>query len=200
MQVAPATPQAVRDTLDAVFRTAPYQPTRAESLWDRVRAWWALLRAGTERALEVPAVQWTVLAVVGALLVYAAVRVLARAELDTGTHGRRARTGRTAATDAWADAESAAAEGRLHEAAHLTYGAVLDAMARRDLLRRHPSRTLGDYRRELRARGAPVHADFRAFAARYEPFVYGGARADRASFDALRASARPLVFDEPARR
>ena len=196
---APATPRAVRDTLDAIFRTAPYQPTRAQSLWDRLRGWWYALKAGTADALTIPAVHWTIVAIVAALLVFVAVRLYRRASLEPWAAGRRARTDRGGAADPWGEAEAAAAAGRLHEAAHLTYAAVLDALARRDLLRRHPARTVGDYRRQLRARGAGVHTDFRAFAARYEPFVYGG-RGDRAEFDALRAAARPLVFVEAATR
>ncbi len=164
-----------------------------------MRALWAALRAGAADALEIPVVAWTLVAVAAALLAFLAARAMTRLE-GRGRPGARASRAARVAGDAWADAEAAAAAGRLTEAAHLTYRAVLEALARRDLLRPHPSRTVGDYRRELRARGAAVHADFRAFAGRYEPFVYGGAGVDRAGLDALRAAARPLIFGEGARR
>ncbi len=186
-------PRALRDTLDAVFRTAAYQPTRTESLWDRVRAAWAALRAALVSAVEQPPVFWTLVAVGAALAAFVAARWLTRREgAVTGPRSRRPGSAGPEA-DAWSASEAAAAAGRLHEAAHLTYAAVLDTLARRGLLRPHPSRTLGDYGRELRTRAAGAHPKFRAFARQYEPFVYGGAGTDRTRFEALRAAARALV-------
>ncbi len=165
-----------------------------------MRALWAALRAGAADALEVPAVAWTLVVVAAALLAFVAARTMTRLQRRGGAGTRASSSARAAGGDAWTDSEAEAAAGRLTEAAHLTYRAVLEALARRDLLRPHPSRTVGDYRRELRARGTAVHADFRAFAGRYEPYVYGGAGVDRAGLDALRAAARPLIFGEGPRR
>jgi hypothetical protein len=46
-------------------------------------------------------------------------------------------------------------------------------MAKVDGLRLHPSKTSGDYWRELRRRGSPVGDDFRLFARRFDRAVYG---------------------------
>jgi hypothetical protein len=75
--------------------------------------------------------------------------------------------------DPWSEAATLAARGDYTAAAHALYGALLARLARRERLRRHPSKTAGDYARELRALASPAQAPFRAFARDYDVVVYG---------------------------
>ncbi len=91
------------------------------------------------------------------------------------------------------DAEQLAASGRFTEAAHVLYAALLSAIGRRGHVRLHPSKTIGDYLRELR-RGSPSMVDrFREFARTYELVIYGLGECDRERYTRLRSLALPLV-------
>ena len=73
------------------------------------------------------------------------------------------------------------AEGRYEEAAHTLYRGVIMSLGKAERLRVDPSKTSGDYARELRRRGAASLNPFRAFTRRFDVVVYGHGRADAAS-------------------
>ena len=60
-------------------------------------------------------------------------------------------------------------------------------------LRLDPSKTSGDYARELRARGSASYQPFRAFARRFDVAVFGHGGCDARLIDDLRALAQPLT-------
>jgi hypothetical protein len=60
-------------------------------------------------------------------------------------------------------------------------------------VRPHPSKTVGDYWRELRMTADPTAPTYRAFAATYESVVYGDGLCDADRFAKLRALAEPLI-------
>jgi len=93
------------------------------------------------------------------------------------------------AKDPWALAQRLAAEGRYTEAAHALYGALLARVAARVPLRLHPSKTVGDYARDLRGTAPSVFTPFREFARSYEVVIYGLGTCDRSRFDGLIALA-----------
>jgi hypothetical protein len=93
------------------------------------------------------------------------------------------------AKDPWALAQRLAAEGRYTEAAHALYGALLARVAARVPLRLHPSKTVGDYARDLRDTAPSVFTPFREFARSYEVVIYGLGTCDRSRFDGLIALA-----------
>jgi serine/threonine protein kinase len=107
----------------------------------------------------------------------------------TSTRGRRG----GALDDPWRTAERLVAEGRFEEAAHALYRGVLASIAQREQLRLDPSKTSGDYGRELRRRGSPLLSAFRAFARRFDWAVYGRGGCDAASLAALRELAEPFA-------
>jgi len=139
-----------------------------------------------------PAVSWLVLAIAGALVLALVARVvmLARARTRRMTEplGMSAILG-----DAWQLAAELAADGRFTDAAHALYVAVLDATARRASLRLHPSKTAGDYLRELREQPSPLVTLFRDFARAYDATIYGLGMCDRERFERLRLLAQPVV-------
>jgi hypothetical protein len=107
-----------------------------------------------------------------------------------GSRGRRAGGPEV---DAWLASQELAARGDYTEAAHAIYRALLEALAARERLRLHPSKTVGDYARELRARSSSALGRFRDFGRSYESVVYGGLPCDRPRFETLRALAAPVV-------
>ncbi len=192
---------AVRDTLRHVFR----DPAFAERSWgellflrlvDLMRGLIALVRGS---GVSGPAVFWTAVAVLAAVVTAVLVRYTIRREALPRRRGGAA----VAMGDAWMEAEVAAREGRYDVAAHRLYAAVVAALAQAGLVRVHASKTAGDYLRELR-RGRPAERvgaagsrdaaqAFAPFARGYQAVVYGPRAVDRARYEALRASALPLL-------
>lgn len=87
--------------------------------------------------------------------------------------------------DAWALAQRLAAEGQYTEAAHALYTALLARVAARVSLRLHPSKTAGDYARDLRGTAPSLFGPFREFARSYEVAIYGLGAVDRHRFQTL---------------
>jgi hypothetical protein len=184
-----------------VFAAPDYSRSLRETVLDQIGQWlMAALRWVGAAADDSPLLQRAVYAgtllLVGALLARAAYVALASAR---GDGRRRARGGRGDAEriDPWRAAQSEAAAGRYTDAAHLLYRALLEAVSRQDAVRLHPSKTVGDYVRELRARRSAVFAPFRDFARAYETVVYGAGSADRDRYETLYALAAPIVLRAP---
>ena len=95
--------------------------------------------------------------------------------------------------DAWAAAQQLAATGNYTAAAHALYAALLDAGARQHQLRLHPSKTAGDYVREVRRRSPPNFPIFRDFARSYELVIYGLGECNRERYERLSSIALPIV-------
>lgn len=188
---------AVRDSFAVVFDTPAYDRSLRETVWHRITSWFgALLDRLTAAVGDSPAAYWAarvllvllVAAVVGRVAYVAWARWQARDPSRLAALALRGRGG-----DPWAMAQAAAAEGRHTEAAHLLYAALLAALAGRERLRLHPSKTAGDYARELRGRASPAFGTFREFASGYETVVYDLQHCDRERFERLRALALPLL-------
>ena len=81
-------------------------------------------------------------------------------------------------------------------AAHLLYRGVTERLAATDAIRLHPSKTSGDYARELRIRGSPVHGEFRQFGRRYDHVLFGTGTCDAETYAALREQARRVIRPE----
>jgi hypothetical protein len=187
-------PEAVRDTLAAVFRQPAYARGTRETLWNRLLTWASgvLDRLGDYVAGS-PVAQWTarVALVAAALLVAARLAYVGWAWWQARERGVAgpARVRAAGADDPWARAEAAAADGRHTDAAHLLYQALLARLAARERLRLHPSKTVGDYGRELRARSSGAYPGYREFARLYEVVVYGLQHCDRERYARLHALA-----------
>ena len=97
------------------------------------------------------------------------------------------------AEDPWARAQALAAAGDHTAAAHALYGALLESAARGQQVRLHPSKTVGDYGRELRARRSPLSPRFRDFAGDYQVVIYGDQSCDAERYDRLFALAVPML-------
>lgn len=185
---------AVHDTVAAIARGLEYRRSIRQSLLDRAFLWLgeAIERiAAFVRGLPSSrAIGLTILGIiVAAVLLRLVIAALAREE---GSMGARRRRGMGAGEDPFAAAERLAAEGRFEDAAHALYHGVLLALARSDRLRLDPSKTSGDYARELRARGSPSYQPFREFSRRFDIAVFGHGGCDAALIGDLQRLASPL--------
>ena len=95
--------------------------------------------------------------------------------------------------DAWTTAQELAAQGDFTGAAHALYVALLGNLARRELLRLHPSKTIGDYLRELRRRPTAPVQTVREFARAYEVVAYGLRACDADRYARLHALAVQVI-------
>jgi uncharacterized protein DUF4129 len=153
------------------------------------------LRPGIRAVYDSPSGRWTV----GAILVALFVVLLVRALLGGLVPGAadailRPRPGGADedTTDPWVRAQRLAAAGRYTDAAHALYRALLASVAARAALRLHPSKTAGDYARDLRRAAPASFGPFREFARDYEVVVYGYRSCDRPRFERLAALAARL--------
>jgi hypothetical protein len=198
---APISEETIRRALDSVFRAPQFNRL---SLWSKLWGWlgemlerlWAVLAPFFATLRASPPLFWTVIAILAAMLVAIIARVaylwyqrsLGEAALRAWESAPQ-RGGR----DPWLLAQELAAAGNFTDAAHTLYLALLQAAARQQQLRLHPSKTVGDYRRELRSRSSSLFTRFGDFARSYEVVIYGIGSCDRERYERLHALALPIV-------
>lgn len=187
--------------VDTVFRDPAYQRlTLGQTLWHWfqslvLRAFGALFR-WYEQLRASPVLFWTLLLLVAALVAAIVVRAVvmwrwrhvdaARAAVWRGVR-------RAGGDDPWTAAEKLAASGDYTSAAHALYAAMLESAARQQQIRLHPSKTVGDYVRELRTHSSSLFTRFREFGRSYEVVIYGIGACDAARYHQLYALAIPVV-------
>jgi len=194
------TERAVHDTVAAVAQQAQFQRTLSDTLWRKF--WRAFTRAIGEffdLFQDSPVGRNVVLVLFGVLLVLIVARIWMseRAQAVARTGGD-SDVARARGADAWAEAERLAAAGLYTAAAHSLFAALLAACAARGELRLHPSKTTGDYARELRRRDAASQRGFQLFRSRYDRIIYGELECSASDYALLLGDARPLLAREKA--
>ena len=197
-QPAGAPVAAIRDSVSAVFRQPAYARSLKESTWDRFVSWlgeW--IRSLFEAIHGSRVVYWTTIGLftvlIAAVLGRAAYLGYLQREQSAQDHGFRTRGTSRGGRDPWVLAQELAGAGNYTDAAHALYRALLEALARRERVRLHPSKTVGDYVRDLRQRSSSLFTRFRDFARSYETVVYGVGHCDRERYERLHALAAPIV-------
>jgi Domain of unknown function (DUF4129) len=202
LQPGPITDQAIRDTVAVLARHAQYDRSLRQTAIQRFLAWLSELFAPLGRAIDTSKplqrvalvlVILFVVAVIARAMVVAHAARIARAAERGGGRGRGT-AGRLA--DPWLEAQRLAANGDYTAAAHSAYAAVLLALSRRARIRLHPSKTVGDYARELRRTQSPLAPRYREFARLYEVVIYGVGTCDRDRWERLQVLAADLVERE----
>jgi Domain of unknown function (DUF4129) len=181
-------PAAVHDSVRAVLRDPAFRRSLKQSLFDRLLLWIVEWYRRLERALShLPSTRSLGLFAIGLVVLFVVARTIisarARAE-DSARFGRKRTI--TAHEDPWNAADALAASGHFDVAAHALYRGVLLFIERSDHIRLDPSRTSGDYVRELRRRSSPSVERFRGFTRRFELAVYGHEPCTAAVYDELR--------------
>jgi uncharacterized protein DUF4129 len=187
---------AIHDTVAAIVRHEGYRRSLRESLLERFFGWLGQMFEWLNQSLKGTRYGKGIaigMAVVLALLIIGRLAYAARLRSESERYRRSERGGAASTSDAWSEAEQLAAEGRFTEAAHALYRATLALLARRAHLRLHPSKTTGDYVRELRARSSPAYSGFRQFGRRYDSVIYGHGSCDAESYASLLADATGLL-------
>ena len=197
---------AIADTVAAVFSASSYGRKEGWWVFRKLGEWWdagwdalrRILDPLGDAAAQSPLLKWLMIAVLtiatGAIIgriAYAAYR-----RRGFGIREARGIAGPArarAARDAWGTSQLLAAKGDFTGAAHAMYEALLEHGARQGQLRLHPSKTAGDYVRELRARSSTLFGQFRDFAKSYDVVIYGLGECDRERYDRLRALALPII-------
>ena len=83
--------------------------------------------------------------------------------------------------------------GDFTQAAHLLYRGVLERLAANEQIRLHPSKTSGDYARELLRKGSRAHGEFRQFGRRYDHVLFAIGSCDAETYRILRDHAQRVV-------
>ena len=190
---------AIHDTVEAVFRQRAY--ARGVLRWPewlrRLFRWLGDVLGDVRLTFgESPLLYWGTIVLLVALVALIVARAVwasrqRRVALAAAEHARPRGAGLP--RDPWLAAQALAARGDFTEAAHALYHALLAALARRGQVKLHPSKTVGDYVRELRARSSVAFARFRDFARSYEVVIYGVGRCDRERWERLQSLAEPIV-------
>ncbi len=191
---------AVHDSVQAVLRDPAFHRTLRRSLADRLMLWLAEWWTRVSRLLaHMPSMRSFGLALVALIVIFVVVRlVIAARQRDAGVVRHVTRRGSSATEDAWLQADRLAEAGHYEEAAHALYRGVLVALGRSERLRLEPSKTSGDYARELRRRGSAAHGPFRTFTRRFDIAVYGHGGCDADAFVALRELSTPFYANARA--
>jgi hypothetical protein len=186
---------AVHDTVAAIARGLEYRRSLRQSFLDRAFLW---LGEAIERLVafirQLPSSRTIGLTILGIIVGVIVLRLVIAAFAREEGRGRlRSRRGTASGEDPFATAERLAADGRYEDAAHALYHGVLLALARSDRLRLDPSKTSGDYARELRARSSASYQPFREFSRRFDVAVFGHGGCDAALIDDLRRLSAPFA-------
>lgn len=191
---------AVRDTIAAIAGQSEYQRELTTSIASRALRWFgdvldslfASVRGATYgREVTIAVVILLVSLVVARILIgVRAERALVAARVP--------RKATVADLTALADAERLAQAGDFTAAAHALFAALLRACAARGEVRLHPSKTTGDYARELRRRNTLSWRPFQSFRSRYDRVIYGDMQCSAGDYAALSSDARALLNTERA--
>lgn len=184
--------QAIRDTIAAITRDPAYGRVTEESLLSRALNWiGARIGDLIDLVRGDPRLRWVAIV----LLIAVALVVVGRWVYEWRTappDAADATAERGGRASPWLVADRAAAEGRFDAAAHAVVEGVLAALAAQGAVRLHPSKTIGEYARELTARRHEHAAGFRALRAHYERCIYGDRRVGADAYATLRTMAEPL--------
>ena len=140
--------------MQVVLRDRAFQRSLRRSLGDRILV--AIGDAVTRLARlmrGLPSGRTLALIFAAVVVLFVLVRFLVAASArDVDKGGRISKGGVASGADPWRTADELVALARYEDAAHALYRGVIASLARMDRLRIDPSKTSGDYARELRRR------------------------------------------------
>lgn len=178
----------MHDTVAVVVSDPAFRRSLRQSIGDRILVWLGDLLLRLSKAMRgLPSSRTLALIFIGAIATFVVIRFLIAASARGEPAGRR-RRGSTAATDVdpWHSADELLELGRFEEAAHALYRGVILSLSHLERLRLDPSKTSGDYARELRRRSSPSFSPFVAFSRRFDVLVYGHVLPDADAVHQLR--------------
>ena len=190
---------AIRDTVTAVFRNSAYTEQIQDTLGRRILQWIQMMidrlsQAAREHPAIVQIVRAFIILIAIAVIVRAIYLAVERARLKAeALRNAAAGIGNPELQDAWYLAEKYAKEGNYTEAAHAIYRHLLESLRQSENIKLHPSKTVGDYARDLRSRSSVFFSRYRDFARSYEVVIYGHGIVDRDRYHQLLALAQAIT-------
>jgi len=193
------TARAIHDTVAAIARQPAYSTSLRETLLGRFfRFLLDRFRDLRDLLSGVPGARLIVIVGVALIVVVIVARIVVARRIEDGRLRAHPRgRGRAGQADFWMSARELSQAGDHEAACRALYAAVLGELTRTGAIRLHPSKTSGDYARELARRGAPSAPAFRTFARQLEHLVFGGRSVSASDFDRL-VSAAELATPRPA--
>lgn len=184
----------MHDTVQVVLRDRAFQRSLRRSLGDRILVAIGDFVTRLARLMHgLPSGRTLALIFVAVVVLFVLVRFLVAASArDAERGGRVSKRGAASGSDPWRAADELVALARYEDAAHALYRGVIASVARMDRLRMDPSKTSGDYARELRRRSSSSLPPFVAFARRFDILVYGHVPPDAAALAQLRELTTPF--------
>jgi len=183
----------IQDSVAAIVRQPAYQRSVRATLFERLLDWLGdVIRRFLSGVPAIPHFKWIVLA----LAIVVVLAIAARLWLGIEAEERRRRAGVgtiQGGGDPWIEADRFAAAGKYTEAAHLLYRGLTERLAGAEQIRLHPSKTSGDYARELQLRGSATHSEFRQFGRRYDRVLFGTGTCHAVTYAALREHAQRVT-------
>jgi Domain of unknown function (DUF4129) len=184
---------AVRDTIAQIIaRDRGFQQSVTATLFSRFWEWFSRLFSDLfSRATQSRGTYMLTIAVLAVLIAASIARavIVARARRLAAS----ARTETVSADALLAQARSLAAQGAFVEASHVLYAAIVSRLVEQHRVKRHPSKTVGDYGRELRGAGDALTVPYNAFSRTYEMVAYGDGLCDAARYARIDQLASALV-------
>jgi uncharacterized protein DUF4129 len=187
--------EMIHDSVAAIAKQPAYATSIRQSLLGRFLRFLFDRLSDLQRVLGgSSSARFVVMAAVALIVVVIVGRIVVARRIDE--QRSRIRAGRVGARDRadyWGAARELANRGEYSAACHALYAAVLDSLARSGAVRVHPSKTSGDYSRELARRAAIATPAFAAFARQFERTVFSTESVTSDDFDRLFAEASRIV-------
>lgn len=183
---------AVRDTIARIVLERGYRENISNTLLSRVWEW--VTRTLSELFNQAAGSRGTY--IISLTLIALAIGVsVARAVIVARARRQAAdrRELQITADEQLAEARAMAAQGAHVAAAHLLYAALVTRLVEQKRARRHPSKTVGDYGRDLRGASDPLWMAYATFARVYDEVAYGDGLCDARRFAQLETLAAPLL-------
>lgn len=199
---APIPVAAVRDTISRIVLERGYRENVTNTLLSRIWDW--VTRAISDLFTQAAGSRGTYL--ISLTLIALAIGISVTRAVIVARARRQAANRRevqVTSDEQLAQARSLAAQGAYVDAAHLLHAAIVTRLVEQKRVRRHASKTVGDYGRDLRHAGDTLAPAYLAFARVYDVVAYGDGLCDATRFTRLESLAAPMLqsptFSAPAR-
>ncbi|MEO7996767.1 MAG: DUF4129 domain-containing protein [Gemmatimonadaceae bacterium] len=193
------TDAAVRDTISAIVQDPAYRRDIAQSLWGKFARWfWDSVNRFLDSLSGSPGGRIIVFVLLGLAIALIIARIVIGVQAERAAKLGSRRPHLQGTSVSLADAERLAGGGDYTAAAHALFSSLLIAGAQQGQFRVHPSKTTGDYARELRRKSAQWLRPFQSFRSRYDRVIYGDMHCTAEDYGALLNDARTMLMRDKA--
>ncbi len=166
---------AVHDAVVGLTQSDAYNRSLQDSLWLKLTNWMLETLSSLFRGVrEFPGGELIAYSLIATLVFLVVARMFIGTRATRAVRKRKASNGELEnGAIGWSDAGRFAALGDYTAAAHSLYAATIGLLSARGAVRFHPSKTTGDYARELRKKHHWAYPLFQGFRGVYDHVIYG---------------------------